>query len=315
MLFLLTAPLAAASTDTLGGSDVSNNDGDMLKLVAIDVDEAVAVTTVDFAVTGRDAAGDILFVLYEATGGGNYELVDAVPAVDTPATGTSWATTGDVTWVLEPGRTYAMGAWVSSDWTYYYSDSSRSPWFGTVTETYRVQETEQAPDRIRPDAEEYFYAMRIHSEDADLDDDGVISQDWGGADCDDDDATIAAATEEIPYDGVDQDCDGADLVDVDGDGSIAREAGGDDCDDTTGAVAPSREEICGDGVDNDCVHGDEECDTGVDPDAPGAGDRDALDISPDGCGCSTGTAAPGSVFASLLGALALVVPLRRRAAR
>ncbi len=57
--------------------------------------------------------------------------------------------------------------------------------------------------------------------------------------------------EEIPYDGVDQDCDGQDLTDVDGDGFDAPEAGGQDCDDNDAAVHPEAVEACT-GVDDDC---------------------------------------------------------------
>ncbi len=58
--------------------------------------------------------------------------------------------------------------------------------------------------------------------------------------------------EEIPYDGVDQDCDGQDLTDVDGDGFDAPEAGGQDCDDNDATVFPGATEEWYDGVDQDC---------------------------------------------------------------
>jgi len=83
---------------------------------------------------------------------------------------------------------------------------------------------------------------------ADADGDGYP----GATDCVDDDPTIHPGAEETPYDGIDQDCDGADLVDVDQDGAIAAEAGGDDCDDTDGEVSPLWDEVCKDGKDNDC---------------------------------------------------------------
>jgi len=58
--------------------------------------------------------------------------------------------------------------------------------------------------------------------------------------------------DEIPYDGVDQDCDGADLTDVDGDGFDALVAGGEDCDDADAAIYPGAVETWYDGVDQDC---------------------------------------------------------------
>ncbi len=58
--------------------------------------------------------------------------------------------------------------------------------------------------------------------DDDDDDDGDGDGDGDGAtreaDCDDADPTRHPLAEEVPYDGIDQDCDGDDLVDQDGDG-------------------------------------------------------------------------------------------------
>lgn len=50
-------------------------------------------------------------------------------------------------------------------------------------------------------------------------------------DCNDLDASIHAGASELPYDGLDQDCDGKDLVDVDGDGLASTAVGGPDCND------------------------------------------------------------------------------------
>ncbi len=61
-------------------------------------------------------------------------------------------------------------------------------------------------------------------------------------------AAVCEPTPEVPYDGVDQDCDGRDLVDVDQDGSPSPA----DCDDADPARAPGATEVPGDGIDQDC---------------------------------------------------------------
>jgi hypothetical protein len=57
---------------------------------------------------------------------------------------------------------------------------------------------------------------------------------------------------EIPYDGIDQDGDGMDLVDVDGDGYASTLGGGDDCNDRDASVRPGAADTRRDGVDRDC---------------------------------------------------------------
>ncbi len=97
-----------------------------------------------------------------------------------------------------------------------------------------------------------------------------------GPDCDDVAAATFPGAPEVPYDTVDQDCDGADLTDADGDG-FAR---GPDCDDGDALVHPGAEERC-DGVDDDC---DEVADDGavdayeqvVDADGDGFGQPGSL---------------------------------------
>jgi hypothetical protein len=72
-------------------------------------------------------------------------------------------------------------------------------------------------------------------------------------DCDDTNAGAYPGATEIPYDGVDQDCDGADLDDLDGDGWSSDLVGGGDCDDDDPLVNPDMEETWADGLtDNDC---------------------------------------------------------------
>ncbi|MEC8192538.1 MAG: MopE-related protein [Myxococcota bacterium] len=90
--------------------------------------------------------------------------------------------------------------------------------------------------------------------DADADD-GDGDGHYDITDCNDDDAGIYPGAVELPYDGVDQDCDGSDLSDVDGDGFDAADVGGTDCDDTAPDVYPGAEEVWYDGIDGDCDGG------------------------------------------------------------
>ena len=91
------------------------------------------------------------------------------------------------------------------------------------------------------------------------DDDFMVETDADGdgwsvdaGDCDDSDPTIHPTAEEIPFDGIDQNCDGKDSFDGDGDGYDAAEMGGIDCDDGDPAIHPGAEEVHCDGLDNDC---------------------------------------------------------------
>lgn len=150
----------------------------------------------------------------------------------------------------------------------------------------------------------FFVGCSTTASPVDLDGDGVPAPE----DCDDRSPRVSPFEEEVPYDGVDQDCDPATLDDdLDGDGFGAREgdcddsdpsrfpgavdepydgidqdcSGGDlvdvdrdgygreeDCDDARPDVSPAGVELCGDGVDQDCDGEDLSCDS-VDRDGDG----------------------------------------------
>ncbi len=114
----------------------------------------------------------------------------------------------------------------------------------------------------------------------DADVDGFRNPAEGGNDCDDHDASVYPGATEVPYDGIDQDCSGADLDDVDGDGFVE----GEDCDDD---VHPCIADACYDGVDSDCAGNDDfDCD----------GDGARVDSSTGGTDCDDGNASvyPGA---------------------
>jgi hypothetical protein len=114
----------------------------------------------------------------------------------------------------------------------------------------------------------------VLSTDSDCDDAGEASTSIPLTDCDDSSALILPGGTELPGDGIDQDCDGADLcyADIDADGYRSATGGtvasGDmdctdageatssvpatDCDDTNATVNPGASEVPANGVDNDC---------------------------------------------------------------
>lgn len=94
----------------------------------------------------------------------------------------------------------------------------------------------------------------------DIDDDGDGYTENQG-DFNDADASIYPGAVEICGDGIDQDCNGSDLIcpeDIDDDGDGYTENQG-DLNDADASVYPGAVEICGDGIDQDCNGSDLEC--------------------------------------------------------
>ncbi len=140
----------------------------------------------------------------------------------------------------------------------------------------------------------------------DPDHDGHLACDPESPDCDDEDPGSHPGGTEVPYDGVDQDCDGEDLVDVDGDGHPGPD---EDCDDEEPSVHPTAGEVCDDLVDNDCDgHADAR-----DPDC--FVDSEPVIYAPDGCACRVGADARQAGASSLLVLLSLGVVFRKRSVK
>lgn len=85
--------------------------------------------------------------------------------------------------------------------------------------------------------------------DTDIDNDGVTGTAFGGGDCNDNNAAIKPGATDVPYNGVDEDCSGADRTDVDGDGVPGPTT---DCNDNNPAVKPGAAEINDNGIDENC---------------------------------------------------------------
>ncbi|MFZ0131306.1 MAG: MopE-related protein, partial [Desulfobacterales bacterium] len=104
----------------------------------------------------------------------------------------------------------------------------------------------------------------------DIDNDGDSYTENQG-DCDDTKSSIHPGAMEICGDGIDQDCNGADLtcpenIDNDRDGFTENQG---DCDDTKSSIHPGATEICGDGIDQDCSGVDLTCPENIDNDRDG----------------------------------------------
>ncbi len=101
------------------------------------------------------------------------------------------------------------------------------------------------PDGSRSDIGAYGGALSTLP---DPDGDGA----YADVDCDEADRDRFPGAPEVPYDAIDQDCDGVDWTDVDGDGWDAELVGGLDCNDATALISPSAQEVWYDGLDQDC---------------------------------------------------------------
>jgi len=132
----------------------------------------------------------------------------------------------------------------------------------------------------------------------DYDRDGWLG--CGGEDCNDFNVDAHPGAPEIPYDNVDQNCDGIDLTDIDLDGFDGGPYGV-DCHDSDPDIHPQAVEVCTDHIDNDCDGWIDQYDTDCEP---------LTEEEEPGCECRQG---PARGAGPLLCAVVLaVLGLRRR---
>jgi hypothetical protein len=151
----------------------------------------------------------------------------------------------DETVTLAPGE--------SAEWVVAYEPDDGTADAGTLRLTTN--------DPNRPDISVTLSGIPIDDED----DDGY----YPSEDCDDTDPSVHPGATDVPYDGVDSDCDGWSDYDQDRDGFDSAGFGGDDCDDTDPTVYPGAHDVPYDGVDSDCGYDS-------DDDADGDGQDAAL---------------------------------------
>ena len=97
------------------------------------------------------------------------------------------------------------------------NSSAKTVFFGITQAAYWTNESKNL----------FKNSMAWLSYGEDIDGDGFFSE----SDCNDRNSDVHPGTIEVPYDGIDQNCDGKDLIDVDFDGFNSTIVGGNDCDD------------------------------------------------------------------------------------
>ncbi len=280
-IFILVATaFAATRTETFGGDDDWDfMDSSTVRADCFSIETTTTLTEVQvYAKRALGASAETSIAYWKYQSYEDWDNVDSV-LVDEPSLDGDWVSTGEVSWRLSAGESYCIGLFAEAKETTYartgdeYEDVD--PTFGVRHGSCGVY-LSSVGNSLYCSPEEgqaVRYYLKLSFETTDRDEDGFDSTD----DCDDRDETVNPDTEEIWYDGVDQNCDGND-GDQDEDGYDAEEAGGDDCDDEDGSISPARRETWYDGIDQNCDGNDGDQDEdGYDAEEVGGRDCDDED--------------------------------------
>jgi hypothetical protein len=165
-------------------------------------------------------------------------------------------------------------------------------WFGSPYDAGNSTVFPHVQETVSTNQFEVYVVPTCQDADSDGYEDSACNADPmnGGGDCDDTDASVNPGMTEIPYNGVDDDCEPSTPDDdIDNDGYAAAL----DCDDNDPDVNPGAAEACDDGIDNDCDGAVDAADTDCEPPPPVDVDGDGYAVDTD-CDDTDPTVNPGA---------------------
>lgn len=276
MILTITTAMAT-DTLTLGSTQyrdsLPDSQRDLANVVYVTQDDVLVRNLAFFGETdGFCEPLELHFAIYSSSSeDGTYFLqAERHLSAPCPADAAQWFQSPDFNHVLQPNRYYAfITGWSSPDSfariREYHASGLSTPYpvaigafiGGTKNSICTAYsgcggDYDASLGNLNPVSGRAYHQVVEFSTDRDDDGDGEDNVAYGGTDCDDFDPDVNSQAAEVWYDGVDQDCDGADDYDQDGDGDRDPSGGGDDCDDSDPAINNLATEIWYDGIDQNC---------------------------------------------------------------